>query len=311
MVLLRRKGSRDGSFAVVNDGLWHCAAHLIEQLLSPHARTGRLGWGRKEPLEIRHAVDEVEAFRVGSVLWIGNRVALRDGRRQDAVGIVLGGDQSVGQSHFFSGRITAERKNGGQLAFPAEAAHSSGSWIFKQWDDVRSPAYARPTGLQSQEVGIGDGFHQAVAQHADGESVGHDVGHGRQFFSAGQINARDLEQGTAVFLELDESLFFVFHAEANHGLAAMAADRVVVAVGTGLLVEDRPQAILGDEGGVVELGPGLKTGGVRGIKARNGITHAGLKLHLTDDQCHYKSAHHCSMSSILSIRWKSQLVPSH
>ena len=47
----------------------------------------------------------------------------------------------------------------------------------------------------------------------------------------------------------------------------MAADRVVVAVGTGLLVEDRPQAILGDEGGVVELGPGLKTGGVRGIKA--------------------------------------------
>ena len=243
------------------------AAHLIEQLLSPHARTGRLGWGRKEPLEIRHAVDEVEAFRVGSVLWIGNRVALRDGRRQDAVGIVLGGDQSVGQSHFFSGRITAERKNGGQLAFPAEAAHSSGSWIFKQWDDVRSPAYARPTGLQSQEVGIGDGFHQAVAQHADGESVGHDVGHGRQFFSAGQINARDLEQGAAVFLELDESLFFVFHAEANHGLAAMAADRVVVAVGAGLLVEDRPQAILGDEGGVVELGPGLKTGGVRGIKA--------------------------------------------
>ena len=243
------------------------AAHLIEQLLSPHARTGRLGWGRKEPLKIRHAIDEVEAFRVGAVLRIGNRVALRDGRRQDAVGIILGGDQSVGQSHFFSGRITAERKNGGQLALPTKAPHSGGGRIFKQRNNVGPPAHARPTGLQGQEVRIGDGFHQAVAQHADGESVGHDVGHGWQFLGAGQVDTRDLEQGAAVFLKLDESLFFVFHPEANHGLAAMAADRVVVAVGAGLLIEDRSQAILGDEGCVVELGPSLKAGGVGGIKA--------------------------------------------
>ena len=197
------------------------------------------------------------------------------------------------------------------MAFPAKPAHTGGVGVFEQRDNVGPPTDTRSTGFQSQEVGIGNGLHKAIPQHANRESVGHDVGHGWQIFSAPRVDPGDLKQGAAELLKFDEAFFLVFHSEANHGLAAVPADRIVVAVGARLFVENRPQTILGNQRGVVELGSCLKAGAVGGIKTRNGVTHAGLKLHLADDHCQHESAHQCSMSSVLSIRWKSRLVPSH
>ena len=184
-------------------------------------------------------------------------VSLRDGRRQDAVRIVLGGDHKLVSP--ISSRAASPLKE-----------RMVASWLFQPKRPTRVVVGSSSNGTMSLPACASPltpkprGRHRRWLPPSRSPAcrwwvVGHDVGHGRQFFSAGQINARDLSKEPPYssssmnpsFLSSMPKRITVWLPWPPTGLLWQLAQDCLLKIGP------KP---LGDEGGVVELGPDLKNG---------------------------------------------------